>query len=64
MKYLTTAAGGSLEGVNSVTALGKWSQLERFLILGDENGIYYAAARKLTPESAASVRELVTVLGV
>lgn len=33
-----------------------WSRLDRFLILGTENGSYYASERKLTVENAEVVR--------
>ncbi len=32
-----------------------WAQLERFLILGSEDGTYYTGARKLTAENAKNV---------
>lgn len=34
-----------------------WTRLERFLILGCEQGSYYATARKLTQENAQALRE-------
>jgi len=64
MQYRSATAGGSFESVSSVTTPDQWSQLERFLILGNENGIYYAGGRKLTPESAGSVRACLAENGV
>jgi 60 kDa SS-A/Ro ribonucleoprotein len=42
----------------------KWKRLERFLILGSENGNYYASEQKLTKESAASLTECITEDGL
>lgn len=39
--------------------LSKWSQLDRFLILGTEGGTYYVAEQKLTEKNAASVIECI-----
>lgn len=39
-----------------VFAVDKWTQLDRFLILGAEGGTYYATERKLTVENATNVR--------
>lgn len=36
--------------------LDKWTQLERFLILGNEGGTYYATERTMTRENAACVQ--------
>lgn len=38
-----------------VFALDDWARLDRFLILGNEGGTYYAGERKLTQENAAVV---------
>ena len=38
----------------------KWVRLERFLVLGNEGGTYYATERKLTLENAGCVRECLT----
>jgi 60 kDa SS-A/Ro ribonucleoprotein len=37
--------------------LSHWARLERFLILGNEGGTYYAAERKLTRENATCVEQ-------
>jgi 60 kDa SS-A/Ro ribonucleoprotein len=38
-----------------VFALDKWAQLNRFLILGNEGGSYYASERKMTVDNAKNV---------
>ena len=39
--------------------LDKWRRLERFLILGNEGGTYYAGERKLTRENATCVQQCI-----
>jgi len=39
--------------------LDKWTQLDRFLILGSEDGTYYIGARKLTEQNAENVIALI-----
>ena len=56
MQYLKAAAGASESGGAAVTPLSQWARLDRFLILGDEDGTYYAGGRKLQPENAAVLR--------
>lgn len=45
------SAGGYSHGVDC------WTRLDRFLILGNEGGSYYANEKKLTQENAQCVRE-------
>ncbi len=40
-------------------AVDDWTRLDRFLILGNEGGSYYATARQLTIESAEAVRRCI-----
>lgn len=50
---------GSTQVANSAGGytwqIDRWSQLDRFLILGSENGSYYIRAQKLTADNAKSV---------
>src|SRR5208282_425217 len=39
-----------------VFTLGKWAQLDRFLVLGAEGGTYYVSERKLTIDNAACLK--------
>ena len=50
-KMVENSAGGF------VFAVDCWARLERFLILGNEGGSYYASEQKLTEENAKAVRE-------
>ena len=42
-----------------VFSVGKWKQLERWLILGSAAGTYYVNAQKLTEDNAQVVRECI-----
>lgn len=44
-------------------AVDDWTRLDRFLVLGNEGGSYYASERELTRESAAAVERLLKVDG-
>src|SRR5688572_18123013 len=44
-------------------AVDAWMQLDRFLILGSEDGTYYINARKLTEQNAKSVIECLALDG-
>jgi 60 kDa SS-A/Ro ribonucleoprotein len=57
MQHLSAAVGGNLQVVVGAAPLSKWSELDRYLILGGSNGTYYAREPKLTVESAVSVRD-------
>ena len=52
---------GSTQVLNSAGgyswAVDSWTRLDRFLILGNEGGSYYASERKLTIENATAVQE-------
>lgn len=54
---------GKVEVKNSaggfVFAVDAWAQLDRFLILGTENGTYYASEQKLTLDNAKVVGKLI-----
>ncbi len=41
-------------------AVDRWTRLERFLVLGNEGGTYYATEKALTLENAGCVRECLT----
>lgn len=45
-------------------ALDKWKRLDRFLILGNEGGTYYAGERKLTVENTTCVQECLVENGL
>lgn len=45
-------------------AVDDWSRLHRFLVLGSENGTYYASARQLTADNARVVFRLAAEDGV
>lgn len=47
-----------------VFVVDRWTQLERFLILGSEGGTYYATERKLTVDSAQNVLSCVQENGL
>jgi len=47
-----------------VFGIDKWTQLDRFLILGTEGGSYYAKERELTVENAQSVLSCIQEDGV
>ncbi|WP_083467953.1 TROVE domain-containing protein [Methylobacterium tarhaniae] len=44
-------------------AVGDWTRLDRFLVLGSEGGSYYASPRALTVESAAAVQRCLAADG-
>jgi 60 kDa SS-A/Ro ribonucleoprotein len=50
-EQVTNSAGGY------VWAVDNWTRLDRFLILGCENGTYYIGERPLTIKNASAVRE-------
>lgn len=50
-KQVQNSAGGF------VFAVTPWTRLDRFLILGNEGGTYYASEKKLTKENATCVQE-------
>ncbi len=41
-----------------------WTRLDRFLILGSENGTYYASEQRLTRENAAAVQRCIAADGI
>ena len=63
LRRLTTPQSEAVPGTTQVPnsaggfawALDKWTQLDRFLILGSEGGTFYVAERQLTRENAQSV---------
>lgn len=57
MQHLSAAVGGNSQVVGGIAPLSKWDELERYLILGDGNGTYYAGEPRLSAESAVAVRE-------
>src|SRR5260370_28621929 len=63
MQHLSAAVGGNSQVAGGLTPLSKWEELERYLILGDSNGTYYAGEPKLSTESAGAVRECLAADG-
>jgi len=57
MQHLSAAVGGSSQVIGSEDPLTKWAELERYLILGAGDGIYYAGDPRLSVESAGAVFE-------
>jgi 60 kDa SS-A/Ro ribonucleoprotein len=57
MQYLSAAVGGKSPVIGGLASLSQWQELERYLILGDANGVYYAGEPRLSAESAGVVRE-------
>ena len=45
-------------------SVGKWGQLERFLVLGAEGGTYYAGEKEMTIENAKNVQACIKEDGV
>ena len=45
-------------------SVGKWGQLERFLVLGAEGGTYYAGEKEMTIENARNVQACIKEDGV
>jgi 60 kDa SS-A/Ro ribonucleoprotein len=56
-RQVKNSAGGFVYSIDD------WGRLQRFLILGNEGGTYYASERKLTKENAACVERLLKVDG-
>ena len=42
-------------------AIDDWKRLERFLIIGNEGGTYYATERKLTVENYDTIKRLLSI---
>ena len=67
-----TAQGDPIPGSTQVPnsagghawAVDKWTQLDRFLVLGSEGGTFYVGERELTIENATAVRACIAEDGV
>ncbi len=57
MPSLSAAVGGSPQLAGSTAPLTQWDKLERYLILGAGDGIYYAGNPRLSAERAAVLLE-------
>src|SRR5678815_3563685 len=63
MHSVSAAVAVPQQSVSTVTR-GKWEELDRYLILGAGDGVYYAGEPRLSVERAPALRECLAQDGV
>ena len=57
MQFLSAAVGAVPQITGKRAPLTKWDELERYLVLGASDGVYYAEEPRLSPDRAPALRE-------